>query len=341
MSEKNEFLSKKVLMIIGITWLTILLIGLILYFAGLNEAFYSDNSTVQTVFNVITYLGDPIVLIIVVAILYLAYNKKFAKNLTLSLLISYYTMEMVKEIIQDPRPAENIDPAEDYGVIEPNYGFPSGHAQNSAVFWGYIGNNFKNKYKYNDIPIIPVILSGLIFLVAISRTIIGVHDLQDMIGGLLIGIGMLLLYIYLEPILTEKFNKLSFIAKIIITVVVSVALFLVGTFIFPMAGLGLAISPTPAPYSDGGAFGLVGGVLLGFGVGYLLENEYVKYDPSQLSNKKKVLNVIIGLVIVLAIFILLDYLLEINSVFYRFSRYAILAFVLAYVIPLICTKINK
>ncbi len=341
MSEKAEFLSKKALMIIGITWLAILLIGLILYFAGLNEAFYSDSSTIQTVFNVITYFGDPIVLIIVIAILYLGYNKKFAKNLTLSLLISYYTMELIKEIIQDPRPAENVDPAEDYGVIEPNYGFPSGHAQNSVVFWGYLGKKFKDNYKHNDIPIIPVILSGLIFLIAISRTIIGVHDLQDMIGGLLIGIGMLLLFIYLEPILTEQFNKLSFIAKIIMTVVVSVALFLVVTLIFPMAGLGLAISPTPDPYSDGGAFGLVAGVLLGFGVGYLLENEYVKYDPSQLSNKEKVLNVIIGLVIVLVLFILMDYILEINSVFYRFSRYAVLAFVLTYIVPLICTKINK
>jgi membrane-associated phospholipid phosphatase len=312
MSEKTDYLSKRALMIIGITALAILLVGLILYFTGFNEAFYSTSSTVRSIFKAISYLGEPIVFLILVVLLYLAYNKKYAKNLLLTLLFSHYLNEVLKAIFQDPRPAPNIDPAEDYGVIEAS----------------------------KQIPIIPVILSVVIFLIAISRIIIGVHDLQDIIGGLLIGMGVLLAFIYLEPTLSNLYNKINFVGKIIIIVIISLVLFLVGTFLYPYAGTQLALTPVPI-YPDSGAFGVVGGVTLGFGLGYTLEHQYVKYDPSQLSTKKKIINIIIGLVIALLVFIPLEYLLEINSVFYRFARYAIIAFILSLIVPLICTKINK
>ena len=337
MSEKKEFLSKRGLMVIGIVSLIILLLGIILIYSGLNEEFYSESAT--PIFKMITYLGEPVVFLVIIIILYLAYNKKVAKNLLLSILASYYINAWVKNIFQDARPDTNIDPSEDYGLIETSFGFPSGHTQNATAFWGYLGYRFKDNYKYKQIPIIPVILSCIIFLVAISRVVIGVHDLQDIIGGLLLGIGVLLLFIYLEPICTEQFSKHNLVIKIILTIIISITLFLVGTLLNPKTGVGLA---TAAPsYADAGAFGLVGGVILGFGVGYILEQEYVKYDPSQLTNKKKLINILLGLVIALVIFIPLEYLLEIDSVFYRFFRYALVAFIISYVIPLICVKINK
>ena len=341
MSEKKEYLSKRGLMVIGIVSLIILVAGIILYYTGLNEELYSESNSIRAIFKAITYLGEPVVFLVIIIILFLTYSKKLAKNLLLSLLFSYYVNEWVKDIFQDNRPVTNFDPSEDYGLIEPSYGFPSGHSQTAVSYWGYLGNEFKDKNKYKEIPIIPVILSCIIFLVAISRVIIGVHDLQDIIGGLLIGIGILLIFIYLEPILTVHFNKLNFIIKIIIAIIISVGLFLVGTLLFPKAGLGLATTPTPPPYADVGAYGLVGGVILGFGVGYILEQEYVKYDPSSLTNKKKLINVLIGLTITLTIFIPLEYLLEIDSAFYRFFRYALLAFLISYIIPLICVKINR
>ncbi len=340
MSESRENLSNKGLLAIGIIFIATLLIGIILYYTGLNEAFYSD--TGQSVFEIITYLGEPIVFIIIAAILYLAYNKSYAKNLTLSLLITHYLNFIFKGIFRDSRPAINIDGTEDWGFIEPSYGFPSGHSQTSVGFWGYVAYRFKDTSRVKKVQIIPCILSVVIFLVAISRLIIGVHDLQDVIGGLLLGIGFLLLFIYLEPPLSEQFNKLNFITKVIITVIVSVAVLLIGTLLFPKTGLGLvADSYIPSPfYRDKGAFGLVGGVLLGFGVGYLMEQEYVKYEPSELSTKKKIINIIIGIVILLIVFVPFEYLLEIDSVYFRFFRYALVAFILAFVVPLICKKIN-
>ncbi len=325
-------------MIVGIISLVILTIGVILYYTGL-ETFYVSKNSVQRVFGAISYLGEPVTFIIIAAILFLGYNKTFAKNLAFSLVYSYYLNGIFKELFQDPRPTTNIDPAQEYGVVEPSYGFPSGHSQSAVSFWGYLGYEYKDEYRYKDIQLIPAILSLLIFLIAISRIIIGVHDLQDIIGGLLLGIGFLLLFIYLEPRLSEQFNKLSFNAKIVVTVMLSMTIFLIGTFIFPYAGLGEAATPT-TPYSDAGVFAQLGGVVLGFGVGYLMEQEYVKYDPTHLINKKKIINVTLGIVILLVVFVPLEYLLEINSVIYRFFRYALITFIIAYVVPLICTKVD-
>ncbi|MFW9865646.1 MAG: phosphatase PAP2 family protein [Candidatus Thorarchaeota archaeon] len=335
-SEKKERLSSRGLMVIGIVALVILVVGIILFYTGLNEAFYSDSG--QTVFKIISYLGEPVVFIIISSILFLAYDKTYAKNLALSLLITHYMNQIFKSIFKDPRPAPNEHQPDEF--IETSYGFPSGHAQTAVGFWGYIGYEFKDKYKYKRIQIVPCVISVIIFLVAISRIIIGVHDLQDMIGGLLLGIGFLLLFIFLEPPLSRQFNKLNFIVKIIITVIVSVALFLFGTFLFPDAGLGLVGSDNL--YKDSGAFAVVGGVLLGFGVGYILEQEYIKYDPSQLSTKKKIINIIIGIILLLVIFVPFEFLIAdiIDSVYFRFFRFALPLFVLVFVVPLICKKIN-
>ncbi|UCC19023.1 MAG: phosphatase PAP2 family protein [Promethearchaeota archaeon] len=338
MSEKMEYLSKKALLIIGITSLAILVIGLILYFTGFNEAFYSTSDTVQAIFKAITYLGEPIAFIIIIAIIYITYNKKYAKNLAVCLLFSQYLNQLCKSIFQDPRPvATNI--GDEYGFAEPSFGFPSGHTQNSTVIWGNLSKEFKDNYKYNNVPVIPIVLSIIIFLVAISRMIIGVHDLQDVIGGFLIGIGFLLLFIYTEPFFSKQFNKLNFIAKIILTATVAILLFLIGTLVYPNAGLGLVVPPVL--YADDGAYAQVGGALLGFGIGYLLEQEYVKYDPSQLTNKKKFLNIIITIVVLLLVFVPFEYLLKIDSVYYRFARYAFATFILGYIVPLLCSKINK
>ncbi len=338
MSEKKEFLSNRALLILGTTSLAVIIIGITLYFTGFNEKFYGESSTVRAIFKVITYLGEPVTYIIIGAILYLGYNKNLAKRAVVILLISQYLNQTLKGIFQDTRPSTNIDPTEEYGFIEPKYGFPSGHTQNSFCSYEYLATEFKDKYKYKQVPIVPIILSAIVFLVAISRMIIGVHDLQDVVGGFLIGIGILLLYIYLEPFFSGQFNKLNLITKIIFTVIISILLFLIGTLLFPNAGLGL-VTP-PLFYRDAGAFAQVGGALLGFGLGYLLEQEYVKYNPSQLTNKKKLINIILGIVILMIAYLPFEYLIKIDSVIYRFARYAFATFILGYVVPLICKKIS-
>ncbi|MFX1256932.1 MAG: phosphatase PAP2 family protein [Promethearchaeota archaeon] len=332
---EKENLSKKAKIIIGVISILIFAIGVILIALGYNEAFYINNATVQLIFKIITFTGEETFFIILIAIFYIIYDKRFAKNLAFSLLFCAYINQFLKDIIRDPRPPTNSDPNAEHGLIETGYGFPSAHSQNAVASYGYITYEFKDKSKRY---IIAVILSILIFLIAISRLIIGVHDLQDIVGGLLIGIGLLIAFIHLEPIFSEKINSLNLITKILIILVISVLIFLIGTLLFPTTGLQLL--DNPPLYSDAGLYALVGGIILGLGIGYLLENKYIDYQPSEINNKQKLINLVIGLIILLLAYLGLDLIIS-GNVILRFIRYALLSFLLSFLVPLIFTKINR
>lgn len=333
MSEYNfeERVSYKtlVIMVLIIIITAILGLGLVKYV----DAVYIDNSIVQAIFKVITYLGDTLVFIVIIAIVYIIYDKRYAKNLTFALLTTVYINSFLKDVFMDPRPAEN---STNGGYQETSYGFPSGHSQGSSTFWGYIGYQFKDKPKPK---LTPIIVSGLIFLVVLSRLILGVHDVQDVTGGLILGIGVLLAFIYVEPIISERINSLEMFHKIFLGVVASLILFIFGALLFPTSGEQLISSPMP--FADTGAYAQVGGVILGLSIGYVLENEYVNYQPSRIGTKWKIINLIIGLIAVFVIYFGLEFLTDIfNSVIYRYFRYAMIAFILVFIMPFIFTKIN-
>ena len=327
---KDNTLSKKTLTIYTALWFIILSLGLIIIFS-LNEAFYSNNPIVWSIFFIITYLGDAIVLIIIMGILYISYDKKYALHLVYCVLASVFVNSIIKDIFKDPRP-----PTNDL-KLEEDYGFPSGHSQTSVAAYGFIANGFKD-VKLKNINVIPILSSLVIFLVATSRVIIGVHDVQDIIGGLLIGMIFLLAIIYLEPMMSDIVVRINLPIKIILSVLISVLLFLIGIFFFPTAGEGLI--EDAIPYSDAGGYALVAGAFLGLSIGYLLENKYIQYDSSRLTKKQKRNNLLIELLILIPLYLILEITLGFN-VLTRFIRYALLAFVLVFIGPLIFEKINS
>ena len=182
----------------------------------------------------------------------------------------------------------------------------------------YITEARKNK-------ILPWIFMVIIYLVAISRIIIGVHDLQDVWGGLLIGIAFLLVFIYLEPIFSEKINKLNLTMKMVLAIVVPVLLLLLALLVFP------------GTLED---YGMDCGAMMGISLGYLIESEKVKYDPREIGVKQKILNVIIGIVITLLVYLILS-LIPLDFLIWDFIEYLILSLVLVTIVPWIFTKIKR
>ena len=326
MSESEEkILSKRALVCLCFVSLALFIIGMILVILDYNEAFYIENPIVQLIFEIITSTITGAFLIFVVAVLNFVYDKRFAKNFYLMWLLGS-SNSMLKEIFKEPRPETNITKAAERGYSSSGYGLPSGHAQVAASLWGYTAYHFKDKARPN---LIPVIFSIFIFLVALSRVIIGVHSIKQIVWGLLIGIVILIAFLYLEPPLSEKFNLLSLPIKIILGVIVSVLLALLGTLLFPeFAGYGVNI------------YAISGGSLLGLSVGYILEGEYVKYEPSELTNKQKLINLAIGIIILL-VFLIFIYGLIIGNDILLFIQNALLFFIIVFLIPLIFTKINR
>ena len=104
----------------------------------------------------------------------------------------------LKDLFQDPRPEsiENIDPF--LISLDPSYGFPSGHAQLAVVIWGFILLRSKNNF-------IKILCLFLIASISFSRIYLGVHDMQDVLGGVFFGLVSLFLLNYL---LSSKFDWL-------------------------------------------------------------------------------------------------------------------------------------
>ena len=139
----------------------------------------------------ITNFGGAIFLIIATIILFiLIKNKKIGFSIISNLVIVTILNQLLKNILQRSRPNE-------FRIIEETgYSFPSGHSMVSMAFYGYliylIYIYVKNKYlKWTLI----VLLSILICTIGISRIYLGVHYTSDVLGGFLISISYLVIYI--------------------------------------------------------------------------------------------------------------------------------------------------
>lgn len=149
----------------------------------------SDNIT--PIIKMITQLGGEIFLILFAIILFIAIkNRKIGFQIWLNLGISALLNQILKHIIQRPRPTE-------YRIIDVSgYSFPSGHSMVSTAFYGFliylIYKNIKNKYL--KISLI-TLLSILIFLIGMSRIYLGVHYTSDVLAGFLISISYLIIFI--------------------------------------------------------------------------------------------------------------------------------------------------
>ena len=139
----------------------------------------------------ITNFGGAIFIILLTVILIAVIkNKKIGLSILANLAIITILNQLLKRILQRPRPTE-------YRIIEESgYSFPSGHSMISMAFYGYL---IYLIYKYvenkNVKWILISLLSILICLIGISRIYLGVHYTSDVLGGFLISISYLVIYI--------------------------------------------------------------------------------------------------------------------------------------------------
>ena len=159
------------------------------------------NSNITAIMIFISLLGSAITLItLALASIFLVKDKKYSKLIMLNLALSFILNRILKLIIARPRPPRLRL------VIENGYSFPSGHSMVSFAFYGFliylINKNLKNKkIKY---PLI-ILLSLLILLIGISRIYLGVHYVTDVLGGYIIGLIYLIVFI---KVLKKKKIKL-------------------------------------------------------------------------------------------------------------------------------------
>ena len=139
----------------------------------------------------ITNFGGAIFLItLTIVLLVLIKNKKIGISIFSNLVIVTILNQLLKAILQRPRPTE-------YRIVEETgYSFPSGHSMVSMAFYGYLIYLIYKYVKNNYIKWISIVLlSILVCSIGISRIYLGVHYTSDVLGGFLISMSYLVIYI--------------------------------------------------------------------------------------------------------------------------------------------------
>ncbi len=321
--ESRHIDAKLLIWFIAIT-VAVLVTGLILIATGLNEHFYSSDPAAQGIFGVITQAGDELFFIVVISFLYFGADKVFGRKLLYGFLISTQVNLLGKAIFKDPRPLTN-GTEETNPYYEEGFGFPSGHAQSTVAFWGYNITATRGRTYSTIVKIVGV---AMLVLVPISRLVLGVHDVQDITGGFVIGAVVLLVYLIVEEHLMPRF-ELDWMARLSLGIAAWMTLWVFSILALPDAA------------SD---FGQPCGLLLGIAIGVPIEEVKVKFDPAVLPIKKRVLAGVIGSLLTIGTYFALSLAfggIATSPYIWRFVRYAILGFLVSLVYAWLLKKVVK
>lgn len=322
-----KYISKRdcivILTIAGI----VLVVGLILIALGYNEGFYVEDPAVRGIFSIFTEVGGEMAYVVLLALLLFAVDWKLGKALFTQFMINSFLNNLLKDIYKDPRPKWNIVDGE---PIEDSFGFPSGHSQNAMGFWGYLFLWKKNTEPKNIPNLILFAISGFFLIVLpISRLILGVHDLDDVVGGTVIGLVILVLFLLIFPFL-EPVKQKPIGLRIMIGVIPVIIAWLIVVLAVPEGAEGV---------------GQACGLLLAAAIGFPLEEKYIDYDPLRYSRGQRVLAGIVGLLITFIFYFGLGALFglfpeELGWIL-RFVRYFLIGIILLLVVPIVIKKVIK
>ena len=262
-----------------------------------------------SVVSLFSMLGEELILILVLGLVYWGYNKRMGKTVGLSVLMGLVWNPMAKNIALRRRPYMDHESIRILRVVEPEadpmniaaqgYSFPSGHSTNAFVLFAALARNLKKKWALAAAILAPL-------LVGLSRVAVGAHYPTDVLGGWVIA----LLAVFLVPWLEKKIRSQALLYALLL--------------ITALPGLFYCKS---ADYFSGL------GLLLGFMLGTAVEEKYVRFENAR-SFPRALLRVLGGAALFFALNTLLklpfskDFLEDGSyaSLFVRCARYAVISF---------------
>jgi membrane-associated phospholipid phosphatase len=267
-----------------------------------------------TLFALISALGSETFYVVLLPLVYWCVNRRMGVGLGCLSLSSAWLNSLIKYVFAIPRPA---DPRLDIPYPETSPSFLSGHSQGSAGNWGYLAVRLRN----NAFVVVAVLL---ILAIGLSRMVLAVHYPQDVVGGWLVGLLLLGLYVWAEPAVGRWISAQGAAVKI----GMAVAIPLVLIFVHPADTEGLypaekAITPAAS--------------LMGLGVGVVMERAWVRFSAGGAWGKR-LLRLLIGLVIAGILYAGPSLILPEEMPYgldasLRFVRYGLLGWVVAFACP--------
>jgi membrane-associated phospholipid phosphatase len=137
----------------------------------------------------VTNLGSERAYIAFLLVLYLGIDARLGRYLGLTLCLGFWVNFHLKGIIDTPRPYV-IDPSvaltPEAVATGTGPAFPSGHAQGSAMFWGFLAAYYKRVWLW-------CVAIALVLVISLTRVYLGLHIPLDLLGGWVIGAGIIFL----------------------------------------------------------------------------------------------------------------------------------------------------
>ena len=140
-----------------------------------------------------TLYGREIVWIVVIIVFFVFggwLGKKIAVTIGLSILVLTFLVPVIKNLVERPRPL--VPQADFLLAADKEYAFPSGHATIVAAGVAVVLTLYRGSARRTFISII---LSFEVVLVCVSRVYVGAHYPLDVLGGILLGIGVSFIFV--------------------------------------------------------------------------------------------------------------------------------------------------
>ena len=219
-------------------------------------------------FQYITWLGYRDFLFLFIPFCYWFFDRKIFGIFTLFVFIGALSNIYFKDLFQDSRPdiSLNIDPWAT--STELSYGFPSGHAQLAVIIWGYLFQQTKNNYLKN-------FFIFLIVSICLSRVYLGVHDISDVIGGIIFGLISLGLLNYLFSNNGKWLRNQSHTMHFIIYIIILIFTY----FVWPIEENRVVVAG-------------LGALIITFWIGYTLDKSYFFFKKPKNLMLKSLISVI-------------------------------------------------
>jgi len=301
--------------------------------------FLVDHRTVPLTefFLGVTSLGTFNIYILLVTLIYVAWNKQLAIRVSVLLLLTSSLNGLLKLMIRNPRPfvsdgsylkkwAVSADTARGLAM---EYSTPSGHAMSASAFYSYLYAVMGNRYA-------KVMAVAAIFLIGFSRPYLGVHYVEDVLLGWALGLGCALVSIRYADAIGTRWGRFSHGEQIGIALAGSMLLWL-----FSLAANG--------GRAGGESMGFLadGGFLTGIVIARRLELRTVNFNPRSSTAVVKMLRYLLTIGMVTGTLLILDKGFGMVSgrvgtlgFMLAYVRFAAVGFVNFYVAPLAFTRIG-
>ncbi|MBX9743734.1 MAG: phosphatase PAP2 family protein [Chlamydiales bacterium] len=155
----------------------------------------------DALFKAWDYVDKFFFAVIVISLIMYLWDRQKGIRLLYLLLLSMICNKLLKSLFHDPRPCQ-IDPS--VGLIcHSSYGLPSGAAQSATLYFGFICLECKR-------PLYRYLAFVFALLLCFSRIYLGVHYPTDILGGIIVGSILLLIYCKVFPLFQNYWKIAAF-----------------------------------------------------------------------------------------------------------------------------------